>query len=138
MREVIKSYEIGYLVRSEEDSSALINQLKQFQAEILFESEARSIKLAYPIAHLPSAYFGFVHFRMNPTSIANLNDALKLDSEIIRFLIISPPFVKERSQKTETEPVGPRKTVRPVVQTGEDTTLSNDLLEEKLEEILNK
>lgn len=138
MAEETKSYEIGYLVRGEEGSRALLSHLKRYEVEILFESEVRSVKLSYPIAHLSGAHFGFVHFKIDPEKIGDLKDALKLDNEIIRFLIITPPFAKERSQVPGAEPPQPKRRAVPVIKSTEEIAVSNDLLEEKLEEILNK
>ena len=136
-----KSYEIGYLVRDEEGTSALVGHLKRYDAEVLLEGETRSIKLAYPVRHLLSAYFGYIHFKVDPGVIGDLNNALKLNSQIIRFLIVTPPFTKERSQRLGTEPVRPEKrAIKPNIEFSEkpEAVVSNDLLEEKLEEILNK
>lgn len=131
-----KPYEIGYLVRSEESASALIGHLKRLGAKILFEGETKSIKLSYPVRHHSSAYFGYIHFEIHPELISNLNDALKLDNQITRFLIITPPFAKERNQSPNTEPTQSRRVIKPKTEVNEGVALSNDLLEEKLEEIL--
>lgn len=133
-----KPYEIGYLVRSEEGTSALIGHLKRLGAEILSEGELRSIKLSYPVQHLSSAYFGYIHFEINPELIGSLNDALKLDDQITRFLIITPPFLRDRSRGPESAPTQPRRVIKAKSEVNEGATVSNDLLEEKLEEILNK
>ena len=136
-----KSYEIGYLVKDEEGTSALVSHLKRYEAEILFEGETKGIKLAYLVQHLLSAYFGYIHFKVDPGVIGDLNNALKLNSQIIRFLIITPPFTKERSQRLGTESVRPEKrAIKPNVEFSEkpEVAVSNDLLEEKLEEILKQ
>ena len=133
-----KPYEIGYLVRDEEGASALIGHLKRLKAEIVFEGELRSIKLSYPVQHHPSAYFGYIHFEIHPELIGSLNDALKLDNQITRFLIITPPFLRDRSYGAESAPAQSRRVVKPKTEVSEGTAASNDLLEEKLEEILNK
>ncbi len=136
-----KSYEIGYLVRDEEGTGVVIDHLKRFQAEVLFEGETRSIRLAYQIERISAAYFGYVHFKVDPGVISDLNNSLKLDNRIIRFLIVTPPLTKERDQGQTAEPIRPEKSrVKPKVEFSEkpETVASNDLLEEKLEEILNK
>ncbi len=138
MEESLKSYEIGYLTKNEEGKGALTDHLARQGAEILFQSELKGLRLAYLMRHEESAYFGYVHFKIKPEFIGPLNDALKLDNEIMRFLIITPPFAKERRLETRPEPLPPKKSVRPITPPTEETTLSNDLLEEKLEEILNK
>lgn len=131
-------YEVGYLARGEEGAGILMGHLKRLGAEILFEGEVKSIKLSYPVRHHSSAHFGYTHFKINPDLISGLSNALKLDSEIIRFLIITPPFLKDRNQVPESVPMQPRRVVKPKTEVSEGGAVSNDLLEEKLEEILNK
>ena len=139
MENALKSYEIGYLVRSEEGARILLNHLKRLGAEISFEAGVKGIKLTYPIRHLSSAYFGYNHFEIDPGIIGSLNDSLKLDSEIMRFLIVTPPFLRgDKSSRPSPEPTQPRRTVKPRAETSIPSAASNDLLEEKLEEILNK
>jgi len=133
-----KPYEIGYLVKSEEGTSVLIGHLKRLGAEILFEGEVRSIKLSYPVRHQSAAYFGYIHFEIHPELIGNLNDALKLDNQITRFLLITPPFVKDRSHGPESVSTQSRRVIKPKTEVNEGVAVSNDLLEEKLEEILNQ
>lgn len=132
----LKAYEIGYLVRSEEAKEILIDHLKRFGAKILSEGEVRSLKLAYPIERLSSACFGYLHFEINPMFLADLNNALKLDNQIVRFLIITPPFLKDRSSRPGPPQRG-REPTRARIEESltsprEGTAVPNDLLEEKL------
>ena len=140
-----KSYEIGYLIRSEEAKEVILGHLARAGALILSDGEIKGIKLAYPIEHLPSAYFGYIHFEIDPDSIAPLVGALRLDSQIVRALVITPPFLRERgleprsSAKVESTAASRGGEPRPDrLGREEDRAASNDLLEEKLEEILNK
>jgi len=135
---ILKSYEIGYLVKNEDGAEAVIRELKRQGAQILFDGEVKNIKLAYPIGHFSSAYFGYTHFKIDPELISNLKNTLKLDNQITRFLIITPPFAKDRSSGPESVPAQPRRATRPKIEASVETAVSNDLLEEKLEEILNK
>lgn len=139
MEQIQKQYEIGYLVRGEEGTGVVMDHLKRLPAEILFEGEVKATRLLYPIERLTSAYFGYIHFKSDPEVISNLNDALKLDNQVVRFLIVTPPFTKERSQRFSPTPPQPRKLAKPdTLPALKEATASNDLLEEKLEEILNK
>lgn len=133
----LKPYEVGYLLRSEEGVGSLADHLSGIGATVLFQSDLRNIKLAYPIEHLSSAYFGYAHFEARPDQVANLNAALKLNNQIIRFLIITPPVMREKG-RAEAEPRMERGMARPKAEPAGDASASNDLLEEKLEEILNK
>ncbi len=141
MEEERKSYEIAFLLRSLEGIGALVKHLNNLGAEIISEGEVKELKLTYPIKHLNSAYFGYVHFNFQPDSIAGLNETLKLQEGILRFLIITPPFTKNRSERLQGGPIKPERKpilppVTPLSESG--TEISNDALEAKLEEILNK
>jgi len=138
-----KSYEIAFLLRNEEGAAVLMRHLRQFGAEILAEGEIKERKLSYPIDHLKSAYFGYIHFKASPAVIGDLTEAMNLDKEILRFLIITPPFLpKEKNQRPPAQseksrtakPRAEAKPVGPLV----ESQLSNDLLEQKLEEILGE
>ncbi len=113
----------------------VIDEMGRFGAEIVFSGEFESIKLAYPIRHLNSAYFGYLHFNLDPLKINDLNEALKLKAEIIRFLIVTPPIPSQEQRPRErlAKPVE-----RPPFAERSDTPLSNEVLEEKLGEILGE
>ena len=141
MENTKKSYEISFLLRDEGGISVLVKHLSRFEAEITDEGEVKEIKLSYPINKLQSAYSGCIHFDMLPASVAELTATLKLESVIIRFLVVTPPFAKSRSQRGAATPLGPERQsasakVKPAIEP--EAEISNDALEAKLEEILNK
>ncbi|HEY4498066.1 MAG TPA: 30S ribosomal protein S6 [Candidatus Paceibacterota bacterium] len=129
----MKLYEISFLVKDEEGMKKVIDELGRFGAEIVFSGELESIKLAYPIRHLNSAYFGYLHFNLDPLKINDLNEALKLKAEFVRFLIVTPPIPSQEQRPRErlAKPVE-----RPPFAERSNTLLSNEVLEEKLGEIL--
>lgn len=123
-----KAYEISYLLKSEEDVGLVIKALSDLGAEIVNESGISEIRLSYPIRRETRAYFAYLHFNLDPGSIVKLRDVLQLNSRILRFLIVTPPFIKSQPRREILE-FRAKPVEFPRVE------LSNDALEEKLEEI---
>ena len=131
-----KSYEISFVAAAEEDVKRLADALKGVGAEITFESPLLKIFLAYPIEKKEEAYFGYFHFGFEPKNIVKLEKQFRVQPVVLRFLIITPPFVKAR----EKRPYSPtrRKAVF-IPQTTErkqTSQLSNEALEKQLKEIM--
>lgn len=124
-----KAYEISYLLKTEEDVGLVIKVLSGLGAEIVNESAVSEIRLSYPIKKETKAYFVYLHFNLDPGLVAKLRNTLQLNGKILRFLIITPPFVKSQPRREilefRTRPVEPPR-----------VELSNDALEERLEEII--
>ncbi len=129
-----KEYEISFLTKNEDGISSVLKLVKQHQFEVALDAPVKKISLAYKIKKESQGYFSFLHILGDPESVKTLNQDLKSNSEIIRFLIITPPFknrpasvgkgrVKLTPSKTEPEIRGP-------------LPLSNEALEKKIEEIL--
>lgn len=128
--------------KSENGAALVVGHLTRFDAEIVNEGSLNNMKLAYPINKQDSAYFGCISCSMPTDSISKVYDAVRLDEEIIRMLILTTPAVRgsvETQIKQPTTQGLPKKTQRPKIERQESSgegTLSNELLEEKLEEIL--
>ena len=137
-----KDYELAFLAVNQEGSQNLDALLKQYKAEALFKSPLKEWRLAYPVKKYNLAYFGFVNFRLDSTLTDKLSQSLKLQPDILRFLIITPPIIKEA--KTAVRRFSKLESVkRPKAEIAEAEavpsmggTLSNEALEQKLEEIL--
>lgn len=137
-----KMYEVSFLARSENGAALVVGHLTSYGAEIVNEGNLNNMKLAYPINNLESAYFGCISCLMLVDSVSKVYDAVRLDDEIVRMLILTAPAVRESVETQAKQPTTqrlPRRTVRPKVEkeiSDEKGTISNELLEEKLEEIL--
>lgn len=134
---MIKEYELAYIAQEENGADLVRSEITREGGEIFLENPAERITLAYKIAKQNQAYFGWFHFRISPEAIQVLNHELKTKPGILRFLIVTPPFVKIKPKPT---PRG--KQVLPVAGTesGPVSTmpLSNEALEKKIEEILQE
>lgn len=87
-------------------------------------------KLAYPIRHIESAWFGSAVIEALPDAVARLSGRLKLDADVLRFFIISAP--REQKKPAVLHPVQDVRPAAPRIA----TQLSNEALEAKIEEIL--
>src|SRR3989344_9123408 len=117
-----KAYEISYLLKAEEDLGFIVKLLSDLGAEIANESATQEIRLAYPIKKETRGYFGYLHFNLDPSMFQKLKEPLQLNSKVLRFLIVTPPFVKtqvrrEFGENRGTAPEKPR------------AEISNDALE---------
>lgn len=130
-----KTYEISFLARGEEAVGSVIQHLKQLGAELMNEQQIEKIDLAYPIQKHTSAHFGCLHFTLSPESIKPLEEALKFEEGLLRYLIVTPPFLKEEASAPRRPTRQAQQPVEkePASQPGSD--LSNEDLEAKLEEM---
>ncbi|MEK7114484.1 MAG: 30S ribosomal protein S6 [Patescibacteria group bacterium] len=144
-----KKYEIGFLVRLEEDKGELARILKDRGFSIIDDGEVSRIKLAYQIKKENFAFFGYLYFSGDPESVKELDKELKTSPKILRHLIISQPVIM-RKIENKTDPdkadlssgkvyarevsAAPAISARKIMPKTE--VLSNEELEKKLEEIL--
>ncbi len=137
-----KNYEIGYLARNEHDAAEIKNLLSGYKAVILQDEPAKKIKLAYPIKKELYAHFGFIWFSMDAAMVNEFSKQLKLNSKILRFIVIN--LTKEMQIDRSTEKKNGRPiTGKPKIKSAESPKkqgnfelINNELLEKKLEEIL--
>ncbi len=132
-----RKYEIALLTRDEQTALKAADLLSGEGAEIIVGPRPGLIKLAYKIDKEESAFFSFIDFESLPEKIASLEKALKLDKSILRFLIVTPPPAKAVAKSFGKKPTADSA---PKPEAADDTvkeSLSNEALEQKLEEILS-
>lgn len=98
-----KVYEISYILDNRLDEGKALEKAEAFKKDIAslegsFISEETPYvrELSYEMIRVVNnvnvrfteGYFGFIKFEMTPTKIEGLNKKLKLDEEIVRFLIL--------------------------------------------------
>lgn len=125
-----KNYEIAFLVQNDSDTEHVLKHLADVGAEITNEGSVSPIRLAYPIKKINQAYFGFMHFSLDPASLKNLNAALQLDKNILRYIVVTPPPVFKAVRKP-VEKKEPKK--QP-----DFTQVSNEALVEELAALQGK
>jgi len=105
---------------------------------ISYSKEPEKIRLSYEIKHIGNSYFGYIQFNLSESqALEELNEQLKLNPEVLRYLVIKLPsdlqkkqsMLKQIKMKERQEKRAQVKAVTPGV--GE-----NKELDKKLEEIL--
>jgi len=139
-----KSYELGFLIDSEEDFAHVIKMLKESGVDVTFESPLQKVSLAYPIKKRITAHFGYVYFDADPSVAPKIEAGLRLDKKFVRFILLSPIIISKpaptggyRGQKTRPE----QPLEKPIQEekhreAEKQPVLSNEALEKTLEEIL--
>jgi len=136
-----KKYEIGFLAKEEGFKEKLIKLLTDSGAEIFDNGGLSRIRLAYPIKKENSAFFGFIYFTSQPEMIQKIDSNLRLNSEVLRHIIIAEPIIQQPIQiapsKMKRTVFAEKAEIKPEVKKVKpQPILSNEALEKKLEEIL--
>lgn len=145
MEETKKQYEISFLSKNENGAAMMVSHIQTAGGEIVHEGTIKEMELAYPIKKVQTAYFGCICAKLPTESIEDMTKAINLENDILRFLVITPPFRSEQSEQIQTQNRKPssskayadrKKSASPAKPQAENA-ISNELLEEKLEEILS-
>jgi ribosomal protein S6 len=134
-----KEYEIGVLVRKEEDLPGVRRAVEQHGGVMTADFRAKKIALAYPIKKETEATFAFGLFSAEPENVKQLEQDLVTESAVLRSIIVIP-FKASVSTGTGTERKWDR-TTRPTTstegaRTSSTNVLSNEALTKKIEEML--
>jgi ribosomal protein S6 len=134
-----RKYEIALLTKDEETALGVVDLLTAQGADIVVAPKPGLIKLAYKILKEESAFFSFVDFNLLPDKLVFVDEALKLNKAILRFIIVTPPPAKAVAKSFGKKPLfeTAENTTRKIVDDTPKESLSNEALEQKLEEILS-
>ena len=130
-----KEYEIGFVVLEEDDAKKIAETLRLFGAEIVLEGPLQKVALGYRIRKATHGVFGYLHFWALTAKIKEINREFSVNTSILRFLIIQPPFLKPKKSAIRSGAELPKQNL-PVEPKQPSVRLSNEALEKKLEEIL--
>ena len=133
-----KTYELTYLISSiltEEEAKVLQSKIGELVVNEggLIKDSPMPIrkKLAYPINKEVQAYLAVIDFQLKPEKLANLEKALKAETQILRYLLlIKKPFREMKRSRLVMEPK--------VKKTKEEKRVELNEIEKKLEEILDE
>lgn len=135
-----RDYELSFLLKMPEAETEIADVLSQHQLEVFEKGPVSEIRLAYPIKKQNSAYFGFYYFRGQPENAQKVSESLLLKASVLRYLLITPPAQSKtdvsRRVPRSAAPVKPAMPAEMDIKPPRQEILSNELLEEKLEEIL--
>ncbi|MDD5547859.1 MAG: 30S ribosomal protein S6 [Candidatus Pacebacteria bacterium] len=127
-----KLYEVAFLLTDPAEEKEIANLLGKYKATIVFRSPVTDLKLAYPIKKHTAAYFGYIQFELKAEDVLLINQTLKLNNKVLRFLIVTSVILNKTSEKREE----PRRRVKTTEESSSKPVLTNEALSEKLEEIL--
>lgn len=147
MTEDAQKYEISLMLASEESYPDVASLIGTMAVKIIQENPVRRMRLAYPIRKKEIGFFTWFVVAMSPARISSLEHDLRMNPAVIRSLIVTPPLpIKTERQASRIKEIKekiPKKlprsaTIRSRVAADNkvEETLSNELLEKKLEEIL--
>ncbi len=149
MSEEPKNYEIGFLLKSEEDRKVIFGAIERAGFNLLDEGKISSIKLAYPIKKQNFAQFGYTYFSAEPDKVDEFKKDLSMAPGVLRLTIFANPVVKrkedearvekdyfENEKPAEAREAQPVRERRSIAKPQKTETLSNEDLEKRLEEIL--
>ncbi len=134
-----KDYEISFVVKDQGGENSVSDILSQLEASVIYKSPVSEVYLSYPIKKNKHGYFGYFHFSAFPEAADKLGAALNLSQSVLRFLIVTPPVgvvEKFHGQRPENRVSSRSKSAEVVSAPPKSGMLTNEALEEKLEEIL--
>ncbi len=133
-----KQYEMSFLVKEEDGAKTVLKFIKELGGDIELEGPVMKIALSYPIKKQTSGFFGYFHFAFSPAEVKHLEHEMETSVEILRHLIITPPFKKmEPRPRPEVSHVSSARVQAPRAPEGvKPEALTNEDLEKKIEEIL--
>ena len=132
-----KAYEIGFIAKAEDGAEVVLKALKDSGATIDLEGQVSKLLLSYPIKKTSEGYFGYFHFSLEPGKLADAENSLRINPAIPRFLIVTPPFAKQKPraffpQRRRAVPAAPVGTER---KSSFPQALSNEALEQQLKQM---
>ena len=141
-----RKYELAFVLKTE-DISVVAKLLANGGFAVLTENPLEKIQLAYPIKKEDYAFFGYCHFEGDPAAIKNLRADLRLSPEVLRYLLITPPFIKKPAWRKSEPDKSPEETKFNLPADKQarfadrqsqlaEPILTNEALEKKIEEIL--
>jgi len=134
-----KVYELAFVLKDASSEKVVLDFLAQHNAAIISQSPINAMKLAYPIKKHLTGYFGVINLETEPVNMIALSNALNLNAEVLRFLVIAVPNVSAKGGSPEGRKKyseGSERKTNKVEAPVSSATLSNKDLEDKLEEIL--
>lgn len=109
MEQKNNNYELSFWFSSQLEEKAieqrfdnLLKQLEKSGALIIFSQLPQLKQLAYPIKKERNAYFGYIQFEFSKDSLAHLEEELKLNNDVIRFMILN---MKPKEKQKDPRPI---------------------------------
>lgn len=149
-----RNYELAYHLNPDIEESDLTGRFQELEkivtengGSVLISKEPKKKHLSYPLKKKNYAYFGVIDFNAPPESLEKVNARMKLQNNILRYLLTQKSDGKKELRVLGTERPRPRmKTHEPSAvgrenlekpaKTGEET--KPEQIEKEIEEVLEK
>jgi len=114
---------------------------------VTFTKEPEKGRLAYPILHQTSSFFGFFNFILESTDgVEKIRDEIRLNNNILRFIIIKQKAQSKidkedlirKMASAERRKAKAAKAAEKPVQKTDEPKLDEKQIDDKLEEIIDK
>lgn len=83
----MNDYELTIILKKE-DSKVLAELLAKIGAKVVSKKDAEKRSLAYEIAKTKEAFYAFFEISLKPEGVAELEQKLKLQDNVLRYLIV--------------------------------------------------
>lgn len=126
--------------------------LKSLEGKITLENYWGKKKFAYPINHEYYGYYGLYEFDLERALIAEVNNKLRLDNDVLRFLIVKKDVkneeqvkkdqkikakIEDKKAKVKKEEETKKIAKKSTTKKEDDKKIDLKNLDEKLEDVLN-
>ncbi len=139
IKEEPKRYEVSF-VQKEENAGEIRMLIEKHGGVVLNEIPIVKIRLSYPIQKETQGFFGIIDCTFMPESIEKFSADAKLNKNILRCFVTIPQkgngSDSRSSEEREKFPRKKRGSASPKPKTPFSPVLTNEALQEKLEEIL--
>lgn len=155
-------YEILFIIPNkftDDEAQGIFKKVGQLitsnEGTITMEDYWGKKKFAYPIKHEYYGYYGLLEFDLERSSIAEINNKLRHDNNVLRFIIIKKDIKSEeqikkdekikakienkkaKEKEEETEKTKKTTAKKTVAKKEEDKKIDLKNLDEKLDDVLN-
>jgi len=103
-------YEICYIISASYTSDEVkpitekvIKKIKDNEGQVTFEEELGKLKFAYPIDNLSHGYYQVVEFNLPKNNLQKLDRQLKLNKEVLRYIIVKKKIKTKEELTKEKE-----------------------------------
>jgi small subunit ribosomal protein S6 len=139
-------YELTYIVNSnlsEEEVAAQTDKVRSFINELAGEVKNEKLgekrRLAYPIKKHGYGYYVTIEFNIEPQNVIELDKKIKLQSNVLRHLLITKEIIKETHRRIVLPRVAKEKIgLAPRPEGHPEEKVKIEELDKKLEEILEE
>jgi len=138
----VEHYELAFHLRpdleeteSKDKARKLEEILTALGGQIALSREPKKQHLSYPINHQKYGYFGTISFRAPTDEVIKLDSQLKLDTDVLRFMLVKTLENPRTMRGVSGKEHGPR-TRKAVAETKPAEVVKPEVMEKQLEDVI--